>query len=109
MTVSEHPHVASWREAYRAFGVKVKQYPSSIENLLKRVMKGEELRHINPLVDLYNVVSLQHLIPVGGEDIDALLGGLWLRIAGENESAVYLLGDKEAKPPKPGEVIYAMS
>lgn len=107
VTLSEHPNVASWREAYRAFGVKAKQYPSSIENLLKRVLKGEELRSINPLVDLYNVVSLRHLVPVGGEDLDALKGDLRLRIAGEDEPAVHLLGDNEAKPPKPGEVMYA--
>ena len=107
MTLSEHPQIASWREAYRAFGVKAKQYPSSIENLLKRVIKGEELRSINPLVDLYNVVSMRHLVPVGGEDIDALEGDLLLRIAGEDEPAVYLLGGNEAKAPKPGEVMYA--
>lgn len=107
VTLSEHPNVASWREAYRAFGVKAKQYPSSTENLLKRVLKGEELRSINPLVDLYNVVSLRHLVPVGGEDLDALEGDLRLRIAGGNEPAVLLLGDSEAKPPKPGEVMYA--
>lgn len=107
VTLSEHPRVASWREAYRAFGVKAKQYPSSIENLLKRVLKGEELRSINPLVDLYNVVSLRHLVPVGGEDLDALKGDLRLRIAGEDEPAVHLLGDNEAKLPKPGEVMYA--
>ena len=107
VTLSEHPRIASWREAYRAFGVKAKQYPSSIENLLKRVTKGEELRSINPLVDLYNVVSMRHLIPVGGEDIDALQGDLRLRIAGEDEPAIHLLGDSEAKAPKPGEVMYA--
>lgn len=107
VTLSEHPRIASWREAYRAFGVKAKQYPSSIENLLKRVLKGEELRSINPLVDLYNVVSLRHLVPVGGEDLDALKGDLRLRVAGEDEPAVHLLGDNEAKPPKPGEVMYA--
>lgn len=107
VTLSEHPHIAPWREAYRAFGVKAKQYPSSIENLLKRVTKGEELRSINPLVDLYNVVSLRHLVPVGGEDIDALQGDLRLRIAGEDEPAIHLLGDNEAKAPKSGEVMYA--
>lgn len=107
VTLSEHPNIVPWREAYRAFGVKAKQYPSSIENLLKRVLKGEELRSINPLVDLYNVVSLRHLMPVGGEDLDALRGDLRLRIAGEDEPAVHLLGDSEAKAPKPGEVMYA--
>jgi DNA/RNA-binding domain of Phe-tRNA-synthetase-like protein len=107
ITLSEHPQVAPWREAYRAFGVKAKDYPSSIENLLKRVLKGESLRSINPLVDLYNVVSLEHLLPVGGEDLDCLQGNMVLRFAGDNEPAIHLLGDAEAKAPKAGEVIYA--
>jgi DNA/RNA-binding domain of Phe-tRNA-synthetase-like protein len=107
ITLSEHPQVAPWREAYRAFGVKAKDYPSSIENLLKRVLKSETLRRINPLVDLYNVVSLEHLIPVGGEDLDCLQGDIVLRFAGQEEPAIHLLGDAEAKAPKAGEVIYA--
>lgn len=106
ITISQHPHVAPWREAYRAFGVKAKEYPSSIENLLKRVLKGETLRRINPLVDLYNVVSLEHLIPVGGEDLDSLHGDIVLRFAKDDEPAIHLLGDSEPKAPKAGEVIY---
>ncbi|MGH9332697.1 MAG: B3/B4 domain-containing protein, partial [Vicinamibacteria bacterium] len=49
---AEHPRIRCWREAYRAFGVKPKDYPSSIENLMRRALKGEPLRSINPLVDL---------------------------------------------------------
>lgn len=105
--VSEHPRVAPWREAYRAFGAKPKDHPSSIENLLRRVVKGQRLPTVNPLVDLYNVVSLRHLLPVGGEDLAAVEGDVELRFAGGNEPAVRLLGEPEARPPKPGEVIYA--
>jgi DNA/RNA-binding domain of Phe-tRNA-synthetase-like protein len=105
--VSEHPRVAPWREAYRAFGAKPKDHPSSIENVLRRVGKGQALRSVNPLVDLYNVVSLRHLLPVGGEDLAAVEGDVELRFAGDDEPAVRLLGEPEARPPKPGEVIYA--
>jgi DNA/RNA-binding domain of Phe-tRNA-synthetase-like protein len=105
--VAEHPRVAPWREAYRAFGAKPKDHPSSIENLLRRVLKGQALRSVNPLVDLYNIVSLRHLVPVGGEDLAAVEGDVELRFAGVDEPAVRLLGEPEARPPKPGEVIYA--
>ncbi len=37
-----HPHIAAWREAYRAFGAKPSEYPSSIEALVKRVRRGDE-------------------------------------------------------------------
>ncbi len=104
--LTEHPRIHCWREAYRAFGAKPKDYPSSIENLLRRALKGEPLRSINPLVDLYNVVSLTHLLPAGGEDLDAIEGDIVLTRASAVEPAVKLLGESEEKAPKPGEVIY---
>jgi DNA/RNA-binding domain of Phe-tRNA-synthetase-like protein len=104
--LTEHPRIHCWREAYRGFGAKPKDYPSSIENLLRRALKGEPLRSINPLVDLYNVVSLTHLLPAGGEDLDAVEGDILLTRASSNEAAVKLLGESEERPPKAGEVIY---
>lgn len=107
--VIEHPHIVPWREAYRAFGAKPKDHPSSIEGLARRVMRGQPLPHVNSLVDLYNAVSLRHLVPVGGEDLDAVEGDVELRFATDHEPAVRLLGEPEARPPKTGEVIYADS
>jgi len=104
--VTEHPRIHCWREAYRAFGAKPKKYPSSIENLVRRTLKGDSLRSINPLVDLYNIVSLKHLLPVGGEDLDHIEGDIRLTRAPDNAPAVRLLGEKEARAPKAGEVIY---
>lgn len=104
--VTEHPHIAPWREAYRKFGAKPKDHPSSIENLVRRVLRGQPLPSINPLVDLYNTVSLRHLVPAGGEDLDHIEGDVLLTTASANEPAVLLLGEAEARPPKPGEVIY---
>lgn len=104
--IIEHPHIIPWREAYRKFGAKPKDYPSSIENLLKRVSKGEQVRHINKLVDIYNVISLKHLVPVGGEDLAKIEGDVLLTFAGDNEPPVKLLGEQEARSPYPNEVIY---
>lgn len=102
----EHPHVFPWREAYRLFGAKPKKYPSSIENLLRRVSGGEQVCHINKLVDIYNIISLRHLVPVGGEDLEKIEGDVSLTFAGDNEASVKLLGESEARPPYPDEVIY---
>jgi DNA/RNA-binding domain of Phe-tRNA-synthetase-like protein len=104
--LAEHPRIHCWREAYRAFGAKPKDNPSSIESLARRTAKGEALRHINRLVDLYNVVSLSHFVPAGGEDLDKLEGDVFLTRASDSEAGVALLGEREARPPKPGEVIY---
>jgi DNA/RNA-binding domain of Phe-tRNA-synthetase-like protein len=104
--IAEHPHIAPWREAYRQFDAKPKDYPSSIENLALRVLKGWSVPHVNPLVDLYNTISLRHLLPVGGEDLDRIQGDVLLTLATGQEAPVHLLGEPEARPPKPGEVIY---
>ena len=104
--LAEHPRILCWREAYRAFGAKPKDHPSSVENLARRALKGEPLRSINPLVDLYNVVSLTHLLPAGGEDLGAIEGDVVLTRASAAETPVKLLGESEERAPKPGEVIY---
>lgn len=104
--IAEHPNIISWRETYRKFGAKPKDYPSSIENLVRRILKGEQVRHINKLVDIYNVISLRHLVPVGGEDTEKINGDVSLTFAEGDEEAIFLLGEKETRPPNPNEVIY---
>jgi DNA/RNA-binding domain of Phe-tRNA-synthetase-like protein len=104
--VIEHAYIATWREAYRKFGAKPKDYPSSVENLTRRVLNGATIGHINNLVSLYNTISLRHILPVGGEDIDKVTGDILLTRAGIDEPAVVLLGEKEARAPHAGEIIY---
>jgi DNA/RNA-binding domain of Phe-tRNA-synthetase-like protein len=72
------PRIAAWRAVFSEFGSKPSKYPSSAESLLARVLKGDRLPRINALVDTYNAVSLRHVIPVGGEDLDAVEGDLRL-------------------------------
>jgi DNA/RNA-binding domain of Phe-tRNA-synthetase-like protein len=98
------PSVAPWREAYARFGVKPSKYRSSIENLLRSAKSGR-LRSINPLVDLYNSVSLAYQIPAGGEDLDKVQGDIVLTRAEVTESFLPI-GGSEEEPPPPGAVIY---
>ena len=105
-TLSQNPKIDCWRKAYSLFGAKPKENLSSVENLYKLVLKGAEVRQINMLVDLYNLISLKHMVPLGGEDLDKVHGNIKLTIAGANEPAVLLLGDKDPRQPHEGEVIY---
>lgn len=105
-SLSQHPKITVWQEAYRAFGAKPKDYKSSVENLYRLVLEGVDLRQINNLVDIYNSISLKYMLPVGGEDLDKIRGDIVLTLAGSSESPVLLLGDKEPRPPHQGEVIY---
>jgi DNA/RNA-binding domain of Phe-tRNA-synthetase-like protein len=82
---ADDPRIAAWRRTFSEFGSKPSRYPSSAEALLARVLKGGELPRINALVDTYNAVSLKHVIPVGGEDLDQLQGDLRLVRADDGE------------------------
>ncbi len=68
----ELPHVAAWREAYRAFGAKPQRTRNSLEALLRRVSGG--LPRVNGLTDVYNAISVLHQVPVGGEDLASYVG-----------------------------------
>ena len=102
--LSENPVIAVWREAYKKFKTK-KGVRSSIEALLKRVSQGREFNPINPLVDIYNSVSLSYAVPCGGEDIDKIEGGLHLAKAKGGES-FFPLGAETDAPALPEEIIY---
>lgn len=104
--LSQNPKIDAWRKAYSAFGGKPKENKSSVESLYRLVLKGVELRHINKLVDVYNFISLKHMLPVGGEDVEKTKGDVLLAFAGPNEPPVLLLGEREPRPPHAGEVIY---
>ncbi|MCI9129797.1 MAG: B3/4 domain-containing protein [Eggerthellaceae bacterium] len=103
-TISENQVVRVWRDAYQKFKTK-KGARSSVENILKRVLKGNPVGSINPSVDVYNAVSLKHALPVGGEDIDAMQGDIRLRIT-EGGDAFRALGDEEDAPTLEGELCY---
>ncbi len=103
-TISQNEVVSVWRDAYQKFKTK-KGARSSVENLLKRVLKGNPVGSITPAVDVYNTVSLTYALPVGGEDIDAMEGDIRLGIT-EGGDAFRALGDEEDAPTLEGELCY---
>jgi DNA/RNA-binding domain of Phe-tRNA-synthetase-like protein len=104
-TLAEHPRIKPWREAYKAFGAKPSEYRSSIEAMTRRALRGDLLPSINALVDIGNIVSLQHLVPVGGHSMDELTQDITLRLANGAETFVPF-GSIEVEHPLPGEVIF---
>ena len=74
--------------------------------MARRALRNEQSPSINALVDIGNVVSLQHLVPVGGHAMDELSQDIWLRLAtGEEEFIPF--GSTDVEHPLPGEVIFA--
>ncbi|MBN1847386.1 MAG: cytoplasmic protein [Deltaproteobacteria bacterium] len=104
--ITIHPCIASWREAYRAFGAKPAKFRPSIEAMVRRVLNDNQLPSINALVDIGNIISLRHLVPVGGHAIDEVTQDIILRKAtGDEEFTAF--GSTEIEHPDPGEIIFA--
>ncbi len=102
-----HPRVSPWRVAFQRLGFSGKKFPSSIEALLRRALKGNAPFSINPLVDFYNTVSLRHVVPAGGFDVADLDGHLDLRLTKEGDQFQSLDDRHPAEVPE-GEVAYAI-
>lgn len=101
---SSNEVIKVWRDAFKKFKTK-KGARSSIEALLKRVSSGKNLGTINPLVDIYNSISLRYALPCGGEDIDTFVGDIRLTKAVGDESFI-TLGTDKSEPPYEGEIVY---
>ncbi|HHD2583708.1 TPA: B3/4 domain-containing protein [Clostridium perfringens] len=101
---SSNEVIKVWRDAFKKFKTK-KGARSSIEALLKRVSTGKGLGTINPLVDIYNSISLKYAMPCGGENMDKFIGDIRLTKATGDESFITLGSDK-SEPPYEGELVY---
>lgn len=100
-------HLTAWDDVFKDFGAKPKRTPCSASALRKRVLKEGELPSLDPIVDIYNAISVRYAIPVGGENFAAYSGVPRLTIADGSEPFDTL---KEGQPiveyPDAGEVIW---
>jgi DNA/RNA-binding domain of Phe-tRNA-synthetase-like protein len=101
----EHPRIKPWRTAFSKLGISGSKFPSSIESMARRILKGDPFPKINPLVDLYNSVSLRFLVPMGGHDLDTLEGNIHLRFTEGWEPFTPMGGGETITMPK-GELVY---
>ncbi|MGY1781992.1 B3/B4 domain-containing protein [Geodermatophilus sp. SYSU D01036] len=102
----ELPHPAAWREAYRAFGAKPQRTRPSVEALLRR-LDPDGLPRIDRITDVYNAVSIAHLLPLGGEDRAAYAGPPRLvRADGSEPFDTTAGGEPAVEHPEPGEVVW---
>ena len=103
--VEQLPHVAAWRETYRAFGAKPHRTRNSLEALLRRAASG--LPRVNRLTDVYNAISMLHQVPLGGEDLIRYRGPpRLLRATGGEPFDTVAEGVATIEHPDPGEVVW---
>ena len=82
---SEIPGIKGSRAAYRAFGRNPGRYRVSSESLIRRIRRGDELYHINSVVDVNNLISVKSGLSVGSYDLGQVHGAITLRKAEQGE------------------------
>lgn len=73
------------RKAYRTCGKDPARYRLSAEALLRRIVNGKGLYHINNVVDLLNLVSVTTGFSIGGYDAHAIQGDILMGIGQKHE------------------------
>lgn len=103
---SGHPRVAGWRKALQAAGVSVKKFPPSIQAMAKRTLRSDAPFSFGPIVDAYNALSMDLVVPGGAYDVHQMEGGLELRVSGGGE-AFSPMGRDKTSLTLPGEIVYS--
>lgn len=70
-TLLQEPRIALWREALRSCGIKPSTFRGSAEQLVRRVLRGEEI-DAPAMVRRYCEASAQNIAPLGAYDVQRL-------------------------------------
>lgn len=105
VALADLPSITAWRRTFSRFGAKPTQYRNAAEALLRRLTKQGDIPSISTLVDIGNLVSIRHAVPVAVFDLDGIEGRLTVRYA-EGTEPFSDLGSSETTHPEPGEVVF---
>lgn len=85
---SEISGIKGSRAAYKAFGRNPGRYRVSSEALIRRIRRGDELYHVNSVVDVNNLISVESGLSVGSYDLANIHGAITLRKAEKGEGYI---------------------
>jgi DNA/RNA-binding domain of Phe-tRNA-synthetase-like protein len=101
------PEIAAWRVAFQRLGISASTFQSAIEALARRAAKGNAVPSISPFVDLGNLASLTHLVPIGAHDTATWRDStLDVRLAAPGDT-FQPAGSGATESPEAGEIVYA--
>ena len=93
--LSAHPTAAVVRRLFRHAGCDPTRHRPSSEALLRRVLKGEDLPAIHPLVDINNCLSLELVVPGCVMALGSATPPFVLRAGRDGESMLSMRGRYE--------------
>ncbi len=79
--IRDDPVFRAYRDLYWRFGMDPTKTRVSSEALVRRIVVGEDLWRISDLVDVVNLASAYHKIPIGLVDVSQIVGQLRVRTA----------------------------
>ncbi len=104
--LKEHRDLKPYRDSFIKMGINPNKFPSSVEALTTRIVKGGNLPDINPAVNLVNALSLKYSLPMGAHDLDAVNSDIEVRFS-RNGDLFIPFGQTDPEIPGDGELIYA--
>lgn len=103
--VENDPILKGYRDLHTAFGFSNRNFPAAPETLYINLLKYQRLVHINLLVDVYNLVSLETRLALGAHDLGHVVGNIHLRpMCGDEQ--FWPLGSEETKKVREGGYSY---
>jgi DNA/RNA-binding domain of Phe-tRNA-synthetase-like protein len=85
-SVLESSKISATRAGYKALGKDPARYRGSAEALLRRLISGKGFPHINSVVDVINLVSVESRLPIGLYDLAQVKGGIIFRAGKSGET-----------------------
>jgi DNA/RNA-binding domain of Phe-tRNA-synthetase-like protein len=102
--LTDFTNIKCWRETYRQLGLK--KCRSTVEELVLRMIKGNNFPVINTAVNAYLAVELLTMFPIGGYDLALIDGDICLRVSTGGEIFIPPGGVK-VEFTAPDELVYS--
>lgn len=70
--LSQHPVIVGYNDLLQKVGRSPKKNPPTAGALIKNIQHRGAIPHINSIIDIYNVESLNSFLAIGGHDLDKI-------------------------------------
>ncbi len=85
-SLTSHPTIRTYRDAYKSLRKDPSRYRVSSEALIRRILQGKGIYHINNVVDINNIISIRSLYSLGSYDLKRLSAPIVFKVGNKNES-----------------------
>ncbi|MBQ4650997.1 MAG: hypothetical protein IJB73_09895 [Firmicutes bacterium] len=86
--VMNHPVIQGYTDMLKSAGRSMKKNPPTVPALIRNIQHRGSIPHINSVIDIYNVESLQSMLAIGGHDLDKITD--YIEFTVNKEEGVFL-------------------